>query len=72
MKLDHFKLYVLAEMNYIKQNQNLTKSELFPLGWYNIKDYFFKTKVLAEAIRKNILIKYTELYSENIITTKSR
>lgn len=72
MKVDHFKLYVLAEMNYIKQNPNLSRFELFPLGWYNIKDYFFKTKVLAEAIKGNILIKDTTLYNENVVTTKSR
>lgn len=71
MNLEHFKLYVLAEMSYIKQNPNLTKEELFPLDWYNIKDYFFKTKVIAEAIKRNILIKDTELYNETIVKAKS-
>ena len=72
MKIDHFKLYVLAEMNYIKRNPNLTRFELFPLDWYNIKDYFFKTKVLAEALKENLLIKDTTLYNETVVNTKSR
>lgn len=72
MKVDHLKIYILAEMSYIKQNPTLTKLELFPLGWYSIKDYFFKTRVLAEAINNKVLIKDTELFNENVIKIKSR
>ena len=72
MPNEHFKLYVLAEMKYIKENQELNRNELFPLGWYEIKDYYFKTQVLIQALKENSLIKDTQLYNEQVITKRSR
>ena len=72
MPNDHFKLYVLAEMKYIKENQGLNRNELFPLGWYEIKDYYFKTQVLIQALKENSMIKDTQLYNEQVITKRSR
>lgn len=61
-----FKLYVIAEMNYKKKNDGKDDEELFPPKWYSSYDYKFKVNVLAEAIKKNILIKDTDLYKEKI------
>ena len=72
MPNDHFKLYVLSEMKYIKENPGLNRSELFPLGWYEIKDYYFKTQVLIQALKENSLINDTQLYNEQVITKRSR
>ena len=72
MPNDHFKLYVLSEMKYIKENPGLNRSELFPLGWYEIKDYFFKTKVLVQALKEKTLIINTSLYNEQVVTKRSR
>ena len=45
MKNDNedYKLYVLAEITYTRENSNLKEEELFPVDWYSINDY--KTKI---------------------------
>lgn len=60
---EYYKLYVSAELNYISRNKTKTLDELFPSGWYEIKDYDFKTKVIIDSIKNNILIKDSELYN---------
>lgn len=72
MEREHFKLYVIAEMNYIEKNKSVSREDLFPFGWYNIPDYKFKTKVIAEALKNEMLIKDTNLYNERIVQTRSR
>ena len=65
MKKEHFNLYIIAEMNYMKKYFGLSPYDLFPLNWYEIKDYKLKTKIISEAIKNNILIKDTNLYQEH-------
>ena len=47
---------------YIKNTIN----EIYPFGWFSIKDYKFKINVLNEAIKNKILIKNTVLYKNNL------
>ena len=61
MNKEHFKLYVIAEMNYINKFKNYYQ-EVFPNDWFTIKDYKLKIKILSECIKNNILIKDSELY----------
>ena len=61
MNKEHFKLYVIAEMNYINKFTNYYE-ELFPDDWFTIKDYKLKIKILLNSIKNNILIKDSELY----------
>ena len=61
MNKEHFKLYVIAEMNYINKFTNYYE-ELFPDDWFTIKDYKLKIKILLSCIKNNILIKDSELY----------
>ena len=61
MNKEHFKLYVIAEMNYINKFTNYYE-ELFPDDWFTIKDYKLKIKILLNCIKNNILIKDSELY----------
>lgn len=61
MNKEHFKLYVIAEMNYINKFTNYYE-ELFPDDWFTIKDYKLKIKILLNCIKNNMLIKDSELY----------
>lgn len=63
-----YELYVLAELNYIKKYPN--NNDIFPTDWYSTKDYKYKTEVIAEALRKNILIEETELYQNRFDNKK--
>jgi len=65
-----FKLYVIAEMNYKKKNDRKHDKELFPPKWYSNYDYKFKVNVLAEAMKKNILIRDTDLYKNMLLDIK--
>lgn len=61
-----YKLYVLAEITYKKENEDKSEEELFPFDWYSIKNYKYKVEIIGEALKKNILIKETELYKERV------
>ena len=63
MDKEHFKLYIIAEMNYINKFKNYNK-EIFPNDWFIIKDYKLKIKILSDCIKNNILIKNSILYIE--------
>lgn len=57
-----FELYTVAELSY-KKNFNTTKEEdLFPIGWYENKDYKSKIAIITEAIKTNTLIVNTPSY----------
>ena len=38
MNKEHFKLYIIAEMNYVNKFKNYY-IEIFPNDWFTIKDY---------------------------------
>lgn len=61
---DDYKLYLLSELRYKEDNKDKTEEEIFPGDWYSSKDYNFKTKIILEAMKNNILIKETKLYKE--------
>ena len=63
-----YELYVLAEANYVKKHYN--DKNIFPTDWYSTKDYKYKTEVIAEALRKNILIEEKELYQNRFDNKK--
>lgn len=67
-----FELYTLAELTYESLFKNIVKDkdELYPIGWYENKNYQEKIEILSEAIKKNKLIINTKSY-QNIIE-KSR
>lgn len=57
-----FELYTVAELSY-KKHFNTTKEEdLFPIGWYENKDYKSKIAIITEAIKTNTLIVNTPSY----------
>lgn len=68
----HYKLYISAEINYINKNKNKKMDDLFPIEWYKSLDYVLKTKIIAEALKNNILVQETNLYKELFQTQKSR
>lgn len=72
MQKEEFRLYVIAEMNYMKKNAGRTESELFPMDWYNIKDYKLKTRLISESLKQRSLIKDTTMYKETIGKENSR
>ena len=55
-----YNLYVIAELNYSKHHDG--EQNIFPIDWYSTKDYKYKTEIIAEALKKNILIEDTELF----------
>ena len=61
-----YRLYVLAEIAYEKENEGLSDEELFPMDWYSITNYKSKIEIIEEAIKNNILIKDTQKYQSRI------
>ena len=63
-----FNLYTLAEISYEKSLQNKVKNldDLYPLGWYEKKNYKEKIEIIAEAIENNVLIINTKKYQDSI------
>ena len=57
-----FNIYVIAEIQYKKVNEN--KENIFPRDWYTFKDYKIKTEIIAEAIKNKQLIKDTIMYQK--------
>lgn len=57
-----YNLYVIAEVNYLKEHKDLSEEVLFPFDWYSLTNYKLKLAIITEALKKNILIKDTELY----------
>ena len=58
--------YVLAEIAYLKEHEDLDTNELFPADWYSISNYQVKTEIIAQAIKNKILISETELYKSRV------
>ncbi len=50
---DDFKIYVLAEMSYRNEFPNETDDDLFPIAWYDSKNYKLKTEIISKAIREH-------------------
>ena len=61
-----YNLYVLAEIAYKKEHEDLSNEELFPFDWYSITNYKSKIEIIGEALKENILIKETKLYKGRI------
>lgn len=61
-----YRLYVLAEIAYEKENPGKTEEELFPLDWYSITNYKSKIEIIEEAIKNKVLIKDTQKYINRI------
>ena len=66
MKYDDedYKLYVLAEITYTKENEN--REDIFPADWYSIRDYKTKVEIIAEAINNKCLIIDTKKYQDRV------
>ncbi len=58
-------IYAFAELRY--ESEMKDRKDIYPDGWYSFDDYMLKTKIIAEAIRKKILIKDTDLYKKHSI-----
>ena len=61
-----YNLYVLAEIAYKKEHENLSDDDLFPFDWYSIRNYKLKVEIISEAIKEKKLIFETKLYNERI------
>ena len=59
MNDDLYKLYVLSEIKYCKDNKNVDENLLFPDNWHLIKDYKVMIEIIGEALTKGCLIKDT-------------
>lgn len=57
-----YKLYVIAELNYIKSHPDIPSEQLFPNDWYSFGNYKMKSEIIAEALQKQELIINTERY----------
>ena len=68
MKNDNedYKLYVLAEITYTRENNKLNEEELFPADWYSISDYKTKVEIIAEALNEKCLIAETKKYQDRV------
>ena len=61
-----YNLYVLAEIAYKKENENIDEDNLFPIDWYSITNYKVKVEIIGEAIKEKKLIKDTTLYKNRL------
>mgnify|MGYP003299963646 FL=1 len=66
MKYDDedYKLYVLAEITYTKENEN--REDIFPADWYSINNYKAKVEIIAEALNNKCLIAETKKYQDRV------
>lgn len=64
--MDEFKMYTLLEMIYVNhfKNKGVLERMLFPLDWYQIKNYQLKIEVLRESLNNEILIVDTDRYRQ--------
>ena len=62
----NYRLYVLAEITYEKENENVLKEELYPVDWYSTTNYARKIEIIEEALKEKVLIKDTKKYQESI------
>lgn len=63
-----FELYTLLELSYQNHFKNIVNDvdDLYPVGWYEKKNYKEKIEIIYEAIETNTLIVNTKKY-QNII-----
>ena len=63
-----FELYTLSELSYQNHFKNIVNDvdDLYPVGWYEKKNYKEKIEIIYEAIETNTLIVNTKKY-QNII-----
>lgn len=58
-------LYVLAELHYMKEHEG--EEGIFPADWYSTRNYKLKTEIIAEAVKKKIKVKDTDLYRTKML-----
>lgn len=63
---EDYKLYVLAEITYTREHNNIKEEELFPADWYSIGDYKTKVEIIAEALNEKCLIADTKKYQNRV------
>ena len=57
----------MMEITYIQKYQDGTNNyNLFPINWFDIKNYDKKIEIIAEALNKNIKIINTNSYNDII------
>ena len=66
MEDSDYKLYVLAEIAYKRENKDFDEDIIFPKDWYSMRNYKSKVEIIAEALKHKCLIKDTKLYNERI------
>lgn len=64
--MDEFKLYTILEMVYERhfKNMGVLEEVLYPLDWYDIKNYQVKIEVLRESLKTDTLIINTVYYQK--------
>lgn len=62
----NYRLYVLAEITYERENQNISKEDLYPVDWYSTSNYSQKIEIIEEALNEKVLIKDTKKYQDSI------
>lgn len=62
-------LCTMLEVTYEKRFKEKIKEnsrELYPVEWFGNTNYRFKINVISEALKKNCLVKDTELFKSSI------
>ena len=65
----------MAELSYKKYFNTTKEEDLFPIGWYENKDYKSKIAIITEAIKTNTLIVNTPSYLniiEGVVKVRER
>ena len=66
MEDSDYKLYVLAEIAYKRENQDLDENTIFPQDWYSMRNYKSKVEIIAEALNNKCLIAETQKYQDRV------
>ena len=60
-------IYTIATMRYQEENPGVSMEELYPVGWHTNDNYKLKVNIIAEALKKHVLVIDTELYNQSFV-----
>lgn len=59
-----YKLYLLADLKYKKEHNDLEDTELYPDDWFSSSNYKIKNEIIGEALKRKVLVKDTSIYKK--------
>ena len=69
------KICIMLECKYLEKNGRTIKDDnddLLPMVWFNNYDFHLKCEILAEALKKGILVMQTEKFAELVNDVKEK